>query len=157
MGPPPFRFQPASEAPLQGAAFSPAFKLIATLLLFGVAGWFVHLWLAGKVSGGIVSILTWFLAAMALMACTWWSIVRSVTRLDAGELQQTWLWHKKMELRELASARLIRVSGLDWLVAPRLYLRTLEGKFAVFHAAEPAMIAEFERLVAQLTAFRRLR
>jgi hypothetical protein len=28
------------------------------------------------------------------------------------------------------------------------------GKFAVFYAADPAMVGEFERLVAELTAFR---
>lgn len=157
LGPPPFRFQPIAGAPLQGPAFSPLFKLLATALLLGTAGWFVHLWLGGKVSGGLVSVLSWFLAALALMACTVWSIVRSVTRLDGVELNQTWLWHKKMPLRELAYARLLRIRGLDWLVAPRLYLRTLEGKFGVFYAADPRLIAEFERLVAELTAFRRLR
>lgn len=155
LGPAPFRFH-LPDGPLQGPAFSPVFKLFATALLLGTAGWFVHLWLAGKVSGGVVSILSWFVAAMVLMAFTWWSIVRSVTRLDAGAIRQTWLWNKKMDLRELAYGRLIRVRGLDWLVAPRLYLRTLEGKFAVFYAADPQLIAQFERLVAELKAFRRM-
>ena len=155
MGPPAFRFH-LPDGPLQGPAFSFAFKLLATAVLFGTAGWFVHLWLAGKVSGGAVSILSWFVAALVLMAFTWWSIVRSVTRLDAGAVRQTWLWNKKMELRELAYGRLIRVRGLDWLVAPRVYLRTLEGKFQVFYAADPRMIDQFERLVAELKAFRRM-
>ena len=154
LGPPPFRFQLPQGQALEGPAFSPAFKLIATVLLAGMAGWFVNLWLSGKVSGGTVSIMSWFIAALVLMACTWWSILRSVTRLDTGELRQSWLWNKKMELRELAYGKLIRVRGLDWLVAPRLYLRTLEGKFAVFYAADPKMIAQFERLVAELKAFR---
>ena len=55
-----------------------------------------------------------------------------------------------MELRELAYGRLIRVRGLEWLIAPRLYVRTLTGKFTVFYAASPDMIREFERLVAEL-------
>ncbi|MDB5942247.1 MAG: hypothetical protein JWQ13_1813 [Ramlibacter sp.] len=156
LGPAPFRFELPQGQPLQGPAFSTAFKLIATLLLAVTAGWFVQLWLAGKVSGGPVSIFSWFLAALAVMVSTWWSVVRSVTRMDGRELQQTWLWNKKMELRELAYGKLIRVPGLDWLIAPRLYLRTLEGKFAVFYAADPRMIAQFERLVAELKAFRRL-
>ena len=154
LGPAPFRFALPDGQPLQGPAFSPAFKMIATALLFITAGWFVQLWFAGKVAGGTVSIFSWFVAALALMALTWWSILRSVTRLDAGALQQTWLWNKKMELRELAYGRLIRIRGLDWLVAPRLYLRTLEGKFSVFYATDPKMIAQFERLVAELKAFR---
>lgn len=154
LGPPSFRFELPDGQPMQGPAFSPAFKLIATVLLAGTTGWFVNLWLAGKVSGGIVSILSWFLAALVLMAFTWWSIVRSVTRLDAEAVRQTWVWNKKMELRELAYGKLIRVPGFDWLIAPRLYLRTLEGKFQVFYAADPRMIAQFERLVRELKAFR---
>ncbi|MBI2771675.1 MAG: hypothetical protein HYX47_18765 [Burkholderiales bacterium] len=154
LGPPPFRFIPSQGPSIEGPAFSPAFKLLASALVFGTAGWFVQLWLAGKVSGGAVSIFTWFLAAMCMMLYTWWCIVRSVTRLDGQDLQQTWMWNKKMELRELAYGKLIRVRGFDWLIAPRLYVRTLMGKFAVFYATDPAMIAEFERLVAELKAFR---
>ena len=154
LGPPPFRFELPGGAPLQGAAFSPAFKFIATALVAGTTGWFVQLWLAGKVSGGTVSILSWFLAALAMMGYTWWCIVRSVTRIDSQALTQTWMWDKKMELRELAYGKLIRVRGLEWLVAPRLYLRTLTGKFSVFYAADPRLIAQFERLIVELKAFR---
>ena len=154
LGPPPFRFELPDGQPLQGPAFSPAFKFIATVLVAVTFGWFVQLWLAGKVSGGTVSILSWFLAALAMMGYTWWCIVRSVTRIDGQALSQTWVWNKKMELRELAYCKLIRVSGLEWLIAPRLYLRTLTGKFAVFYAADPRMIAQFERLVLELKAFR---
>jgi hypothetical protein len=154
LGPPPFRFELPDGQPLQGPAFSPAFKFIATALVAGTFGWFIQLWMGGKVSGGTVSILTWFLAALAMMGYTWWCIVRSVTRLDGQALAQTWVWDKKMELRELAYGKLIRVRGLEWLIAPRLYLRTLTGKFAVFYAADPRMIAQFERLVAELKAFR---
>ena len=129
-GPPPFRFDLPHGQPLQGPAFSPAFKFIATVLVAVTSGWFVQLWLAGKVSGGTVSIFSWFLAALAIMVYTWWCIVRSVTRLDGQALSQTWVWDKKMELRELAYGKLIRVRGLEWLIAPRLYVRTLMGKFS---------------------------
>ena len=42
-------------------------------------------------------------------------------------------------------------------VIPRLYVRTLTGKFAVFYAASPEMVAEFERMVSELKAFRSMR
>lgn len=154
LGPPPFRFTLSHGPSMQGPAFSRMFKLIASVVVFGTAGWFALLWADGKVSGGAVSILSWFLAALLLMFYTWWCIVRSVTTLDSQFLQQTWVWHKKMELRELAYGKLIRVRGLEWLIAPRIYVRTLMGKFAVFYAADPAMVGEFERLVAELKAFR---
>jgi hypothetical protein len=154
LGPPPFRFELPDGQPLRGPAFSTAFKFIATALVAFIVGWFVQLWMADKVSGGVVSILSWFLAALAMIGYTWWCIVRSVTTLDTEALTQTWVWDKKMELRELAYAKLIRVRGFEWLIAPRLYVRTLMGKFAVFYAADPRMIAQFERLVLELKAFR---
>ncbi len=154
LGPAPFRFVLAHGTSMEGPAFSPYFKALATVLVLGLASWFLLLWLDGKVAGGAVSILTWFLAALAVIVYTWWCMVRSVTTLDMQSIRQTWMWQKKMDLRELAYGKLIRVPGLDWLIAPRLYLRTLMGKFAVFQAADPRMLEEFERLVAELKTFR---
>ncbi len=157
LGPPPFRFTPAPAPTLRGPAFSPFFKLIACALAIGLAAWMMMLWREGKMPGGTVSILAWFLAALAMICFTVWHIVRGVTTLDAQYVQQTWMWQKKMELRELAYAKVFRVRGLEWLIAPRLYVRTLLGKFAVFHCADARMLAEFERLAAELQAFRGFR
>ena len=101
--------------------------------------------------------LGWPIAALAVMGYTWWHIQTSKTSVDSQALLQTWMWNKKMELRELAYAKLIRVPGLDWLIAPRLYVRTLLGKFAVFYCADPVMLKEFERLLLELQAFRGFR
>ena len=141
---------------MRSAAYSPAFKIVATLIVFGAALWLLLLWRGGKLGTGS-ALAIWFLAAQAMMLYTWWCIVRSVTTLDGEQLRQTWMWTKKMDLGELAYGRLIRVRGLEWLVAPRLYVRTLVGKFQVFYAAEPEMVAEFERLVQELAEFRALR
>ena len=153
LGPPPFRFTPSQGPLARSPAYSLPFRAIATVLVFGAAGWMALLWQAGKLGSGS-GLATWFGAALALMLYTWWCIVRSVTTLGEGELRQTWIWTKRMELGELGYARVIRLRGLEWLVAPRLYVRTLPGKFAVFYAADPGMLAEFERLAAELTAFR---
>jgi hypothetical protein len=91
------------------------------------------------------------------MVYTLWCILSSVTTLTPTHLKQTFVWNKELELRELAYVKLIRVPGLDWLIAPRLYCRTLLGKFAVFYTADKAMLAEFERLRDELSAFRKIR
>ncbi len=155
MGPPPFRFSPRN-AGASGPAFSVPFKVIATLIVLGCATAFIQMWLAGKAAGGALG-GGWFIAGLLLVVYTWFCILRSTTRIDEKGLHQTWVWDKHMELNELAYGKLIRVRGLDWLIAPRLYVRTLMGKFAVFYAASPDMVAEFERLVAELKAFRSMR
>jgi len=140
-------------------AFSLPFRVLVTLVVLGIAMWMAMLWRAGHLTPPGMSptiALGWPLAALAIMLYTWWKMLSSHTTLTAQELHQSWMWDKKMELRELAYCKLIRVRGLDWLVAPRLYARTLMGKFAVFYAADAAMIAEFQRLTAELKAFRGL-
>lgn len=152
MGPPPFKFIPRT-AGLSGPAFSMPFKVLATVIVLACAVAFIQTWLAGRSSGSAIG-GSWFIGGLLLMLYTWWHILRSTTRLDEQGLHQSWMWDKHMELRELAYGKLIRVRGLDGLIAPRLYVRTLMGKFAVFYAASPEMITEFERLVSELKAFR---
>ncbi len=152
MGPPPFKFLPRAPG-VKGPAFSLPFKVLATLIVLACSAAFVQNWLAERATGAAAG-GGWFIAGLALMLYTWWSILRSQTYIDEQGLHQSWVWDKHMELRELAYGKLIRVRGLEWLIAPRLYVRTLMGKFSVFYASSPEMVAEFERLVSELKAFR---
>lgn len=155
LGPPPFRFTPTRPGHTS-PAFTRSFKVLATLIVGAGAAWLASLWHAGALGSGSSTGLVWLLTALALMLATWWHIMRSRTRLDETALHQTWVWDKKLQLRELAYGKLIRVRGLDWLIAPRLYARTLTGKFSVFYAADPALLADFERLIRELADFRKM-
>ncbi len=84
------------------------------------------------------------------MLFTLGSIYRSKTTLTENTLKQTWIWDKEVALPELVYAKLIRFRGFDWLIAPRLYVRTMMGKFIVFYAADKAMIAEFQKLLIRI-------
>lgn len=151
--PEPFRFSPDGGA-VVGAAFSRPFRWLASAIVGGCALWFAQLWARGALGTTVGLGTGWFLAGLALMAWTWWSIMVSTTRLDARGLHQRWVWDKDMPYDDLAYVKLIRVRGLGWLIAPRLYVRTLAGKFTVFYAATPALIGEFERMRAELKTFR---
>jgi hypothetical protein len=156
LGPPPFRFTP-TQAGVSRPAFTPAFKTLATVIVAIGVAWLASLWHAGALgTSGRSSGVVWLTSGLVLMLYTWWHILRSRTRIDATALHQTWIWDKKLDLRELAYCRLIRVRGLEWLIAPRLYARTLMGKFAVFYAADPVLLADFERLVREVADFRRM-
>ncbi|MBC5766860.1 hypothetical protein [Ramlibacter albus] len=153
-GPEPFRFQPSQGPSMQGPAFSPFFKALITVVVFGCIGWGLNLWWTGKVASQ-GTLTAWFAAGLLLMLYTWFCVMRGVTSIGQGMLRQSWIWEKRMEIGELAFGKLIRVRGLEWLVAPRLYVRTLTGKFAVFYVSDRAMLAECERLVNELREFRR--
>lgn len=149
----PFRFTPEGGV-VTGAAFSRPFRLLATVIVGGCALWFAQLWLRGALGASVGTGTGWFISGLALMAWTWWSIMVSTTRLDARGLHQRWVWDKDMPYDDLAYVRLIRVRGLGWLIAPRLYVRTLAGKFTVFYGATPELIREFERIGKELSEFR---
>lgn len=155
----PFRFQPHPEV-LEGAAFSPSFQAITGLIVLGSAYWLLSLWQQGKFGGdtGVAGLKAagWFIVAWALLAWTAWHVLQSRVRLDAQGIHQTWIWDKYMAWDDLAFAKLIRIRGLEWFMAPRLYVRTLVGKFAVFYVTDATVLAECERLCAELKAFRQM-
>ncbi|MDD0812593.1 hypothetical protein PSQ20_19760 [Curvibacter sp. RS43] len=155
MGPPPFVFSPQGGR-VEGPAFPVLVKVLAVLMVGGCGAWLAQLWITDQPVLHSRSAGVWFLAAQAMISCTAWFIVRSRTRLDSQGLHQNWVGDKIMPLADLAFAKLIRVRGLEWLIAPRLYVRTLSGKFAVFYVASPAVRTECERLIAELASFRRL-
>ena len=136
---------------LSAPAFSRAFKLLALLIVASSASWMYQLWSTGRLAANSTMSpsngLIWLLCGWLLMAFTLGSIYRSKTTLTEATLKQTWIWDKEVALPELVYAKLIRFKGFDWLIAPRLYVRTMMGKFTVFYAADKAMITEFQKLI----------
>lgn len=149
LGPAPFRFSPKQEQ-LTSPAFSWPFKTLATALLLGLSTWAAQLYGSRLLQTDTL----WLWAAWGILAYTVVHLLIGKTQLTAQAIEQTWIWHKKVELRDLAYVKLIRVPGMDALIAPRLYARTLMGKFTVIYACSPEMIDEFKRLGAELKAFR---
>ena len=158
LGPAPFRFTPQNGV-VEGAAFSQVFKALTSAIVLGSAWWLIDLWWAGKFGAtGFAGLRAagWFILGWLLLAWTGWEVLHSRVRMDEQGLHQSWIWHKHMAYDDLAYAKLIRVRGLEWLMAPRLYVRTLVGKFAVFYVTDALVLAECERLSATLKAFREM-
>ena len=147
-----FSFDP-NGGRLECSAFSTPFKVLAVVLVTAAVAWGLHMWVNGLIEATLAS-SGWLFAALCMMVYTQWYIVTGKTRLSSEALEQSWVWNKRTPLNELAFAKLIRLRGFDWLIAPRLYTKTFSGKLAVFYAADKAMLAEFERLEHELKAVR---
>ena len=157
LGPEPFRFNPAA-GPVEGPAFSLTFRVATTLFVLSLGFWLALVYVAEHTrTGGGSALLVWFFAAFAMCVFFLYWILKSRTRIDSAALHQSWFADKHMAISDLATIGVLRVRGLEWLVAPRAHARTLMGKFAIFHAADPAVLAEFERLERELQAFRQRR
>lgn len=146
----PFVFEP--HVPDQEvAAFGRTFRALAWAVLAGLAAWVVRtpsIWQS--------DMAWWAGSAWLMMAITVVAIQRSRTRLNAQVIEQRWLWRKSMPVQELAFAKLMWLPALDWLIAPRLYVRNLTGKFAILYCADRAVLQDMQRLCAELQAFRTL-
>lgn len=134
-------------------SYSVAFKALALVLLAaaGLWAWQMHRW---NLQQAEAQHPFWLWAPWGLMAYTVGYVVLGVTRFNAQSIEQSWMWRKRVEYKDLAYAKLIRIRGLEWLIAPRLYTRTFSNKIFVFYAASPAMLDEFKRLEQELAALR---
>lgn len=147
-------------APLHGEISSPAysnvFKGIAVVLMALASMW---AWQMQQGTGPLTADNTvfWIWAPWGLMAYTVWFVVTGTTTLTASAIEQRWMWSKRVELHNLAYAKVIRVPGFEWLFAPRLYSKTFGGKLVIFYAASPEMLDEMKRLENSLNALRQQR
>ncbi|MEY4584632.1 MAG: hypothetical protein RJB10_1129 [Pseudomonadota bacterium] len=146
----PLELDLALDQIVSGKAFSVAFRVLALLLVEGVAWWAYVMWRNGKLGTSITSSQLWLLAAFVLMIITVFYVFRSITSVSSSHLKQSWIWNKEMLISDLAYAKLIRLRGFDWLIAPRLYARTHGGKFASFYASTPEVLVQFERISNKL-------
>lgn len=131
---------------ISGKAFSVTFRVLALLLVEGVGWWAYVLWSNGKLGTSVTSSMLWLLAALALMVITVFYVFRSVTTITPIHLKQSWIWDKEMLVADIAYAKLIRLRGFEWFIAPRLYARTHGGKFASFYASTPDVLQHFEKI-----------
>lgn len=151
-----FKFQPSTPEP-SGRAFSLTFRILAMTMLVMSLVWMLKLWFLGDLGAQETtpaSAKVWFGAAWGLMAYTCWHIWTSRTCLKDQTLAQSWIWNKQVAISELAFCKLIRIKGLEAVLAPRLYARTLNGKITVLYTADPLVLKDFERLCQELTQFR---
>jgi hypothetical protein len=147
-GPAAFDFIPAHPQH-RGPSFGPVFKALAWCMNAALLFWMLRLRLPwGQ------SLTVWAWAAWAMMFYSTWVVQRSRLRIGDGLIAQDWMWRKQVAICDLASLRLIRVRGLEWLMAPRVYTRTLQGRPMVFYCADPMLLSEFERMGRELASWR---
>ena len=157
LGPAPFGYVPESGT-LRGAAFSRPYQLLTTFIVLGAAVWLLVLWQQGAFGGdtGLEGLRQagWFVLGWCLLAWSGVFVWTSQVRLDERGVFQNWVWDKQQDYADMAMAHLFRVRGLEWLIAPRFYVRSLSGKRTVFYVADPALLEECARMAQALRSVR---
>lgn len=133
-------YQPA--ATLSGPAYSPWFKMIATLFSFGLSAYAASFMLRHDVGLASQALL---LVAIASLLLSYRSFLRSTVTIDADGLRQTGLLGKEVRWDDVRGAKLIGLPGAGWLSPPRLVVRTGTA-FHTFNGGTPALLTEFARI-----------
>lgn len=142
-------FTPRS-AQLIGPAFGIGFRVIASSLMVILTVWGIRVLMDPALGPFDRNIVGGALLAYGLLLYMWWTMMRSTTTLTDSMLSQTWFWSKSVPLAQISYAKFLRLRGLEWLVAPRIYVRTGPGPFVSFFAASPEMWEEFEAMAREL-------
>lgn len=143
--------QPAqsSALALESAAYPPlvrqlAVGIVAALAAF--AAWSVPA--LQEAQWNFTSLSTFALAAVLIAWVGWW-MVFSRTRLDGGEILQTWLWDKQVKASEVATFKIVHWPWLAFIVSPRMLVRRRNGSITWIHSADPALLVAFGHAVVQ--------
>jgi hypothetical protein len=149
--PPPY--QPAATQ-VSGPAFGRAFRATATVLVLALTVWAARVVTQNGANAADPTLLSWVLAGCGLVLAMWWVMVRSTTSLTPEHLTQTWFWKKSTPLTDIGYAKFMRFKGLEWLIAPRLYVRTGHGPFKTYYAGDPALWSAFEAMSAHFRPYK---
>lgn len=133
---------------VSGPSFPMAVKALATMLVIALVAFGAMSLIspAGEPATLLSARDIGFLAALALVIGSgYWGILTSRTSIDGERIEQTWLWHKSVDIADITQLKLVRVPGLDWLVVPRLVIRTGFG-LTTFQTGDPAVLSRFRLL-----------
>jgi hypothetical protein len=137
---------PPSAAAAEGPAFTPGVKMLATVLVIGVA--VLGLRAAPSLLAGRTSLASLLFIGLVLLfvGIGYVAILRSRTRITATHIEQTWIVDKSVAIADITQVKFIVIPGFTWLVAPRLIVKARFPGSLVFHAADPRVLKAFARL-----------
>lgn len=140
----PYPYNPPLEV-ITGRSFGPVFRALAWMILLSLLAWVWRLGFDWQSTHGAWVGVAWIMLAYIVV-----HIQRSRIRLDGECIEQTWMWRRRMALRELAFVKIMRVRGLEFLIAPRIYARSLSGTFVFFYCYDQTLLKEFDCLARAL-------
>ncbi len=132
---------PDFSEPVSGPAYGRTFRVLATAMLLLVVAMAARATL--NLPDDQQAAQGYWILGIGLMGlvASYWVFLRSATTLDAKGIRQSGLTDKKVEWREIYSAR---VFGPPF--ARRLMVRTLSGRFRFFFGGSPEVLAAFDRV-----------
>lgn len=133
------------EKTIIGPAYGIGFKLVATILCIGLGVYAVAIAFRFPLLeySFWVKILLFFSALMLMVSYYWF--LRSTVTIDEKGITQTWLYNRRVEWRDVRSAKMIGIPYLSWLFPPRLAVRT-GNSFTTFNGGSREILIAFAHI-----------
>ena len=134
-------YRPQSD--ITGPAFSPWFKMLATLLSLALIGYVLSFILRyPSLTDGAQLFL---FGAIAVVLLCWRDFLRATLTINAVGIRQTGWLVQQVSWEDVRGAKLIGFSRLGWLMPPRLAVRTGTG-FHTFNCGSLELFSELQRI-----------
>lgn len=137
----------ALDAGLRGPSYPLATKWLATLLVAAVAAWFTRLWPELQALPWKPEALPFVAAVVGIIGTGWWIVLTGETSIDNRAIRHKALWTREVALADITGVKLVRIPGLDALIAPRLVVRRKGFGVTTFTAGNRQLLGAF-RLIA---------
>jgi hypothetical protein len=84
---------------------------------------------------------------MLIVIAACWGMLTSRTSIDNSHIRQTAPWPRVVTIANITSCQLVHIPRLNWLIAPRLIVRSMGGLGVVtIHAADAGVLRAFGEL-----------
>lgn len=133
-------YQPAGI--VTGPAYSPWFKMLATLFTFGLAGYAASFMIRQGDDLGTQALM---LGAILLLLLSYRGFLHATVTIDADGIRQTGLLGKDARWDDIRGAKLIGLPRAGWVSPPRLVVRTGTA-FYTFNGGTQELLTEFARI-----------
>ena len=130
---------------LTGPSFPKAIKCIATLFIITLFWFSVTSLLHLRQLDYTWKVYLGLTIPILICAYGYGFILRSTTTITNEKIIQSWIFNKEVLLKDITQVKLIHVRFLNWIIVPRLILRTHRGVY-VFQTADARILENFRQL-----------
>lgn len=130
---------------VSGPAYSPWFKLLATIVTIVLAAYAIHITLRFPLLQYGFGVKMLLLGAALMLGVSYYWFLRSTVTIDDTGITQTWMYNRRVEWRDIRSAKMIGIPYLSWIFPPRLVVRT-GNSFTTFNGGSQSILVEFAKI-----------
>jgi len=136
-------YQP--QQTITGPAYSPWFKMLATLFSIVLVGYGVSVVLRYPLLEYGLGVQLLLLSALLMLGLSYYGFLHSTVTIDEHGITQTWLINRHVAWRDVRSAKMIGVPRAGWIFPPRLVVRT-GNAFSTFNGGTSELLVEFAKI-----------